>query len=194
MIDPNALAMMDINRGYQSPDPERQDTITEFIFSNEPLINKFIAGLLGRLYDPDKCAYVNLSETQKPVRMMNDCGITKWAGYLSTLTDRSILHSNLKKEEVCELTLQEMVYIFCDLFQNSENYDLDIKNFDFFIGQMILIVFITLKRPQDAGERRAINTRGKVFEHKIVKSSDDSRGGSGITSETPSFFKGVKRR
>jgi len=192
-IDPSKLDLIDIDRGYAAPELEKQDTITEFIFSNEPLINKFMASLLGMIYDKEKNQFKKLDESKDVIPLMNNYGVTRWAGYLSTLTDRSVLHSNLNKEEVCELAFQEMLYILCDLFQNAEDYDLDQKHFDYFLGQMLLIVFTTLKRPQDAGERRAINTRGKVFEHKVVKSEDtpSSYGGS---SSQQGFFSGMRRK
>ena len=73
--------------------------------------------------------------------------------------------------------------VACDIFMNCDKYDLKIDDFDLFLAQLKVILFTNFKRPQDAGERRALNTRGKLIEHRMLRD-----GGS--ATEDKNFFRG----
>lgn len=162
------MDMINIDRGYDPQDVLQDESFNKFILSNDDMINKFIAFCLGMMYNADEKKLYHIG-TAQPVRVMNDYGVVRWAGFLANVTDKGVLHSNLNREEVAELAFQTLMDVAADIFENSEKYDLDISNFDLFLAQIKMIVFTTLKRPQEAGERRAINTRGKSIEHVMRK-------------------------
>lgn len=181
------LGLIEVDGRPNVPEADQSVALTQYILGNDAMVNKFIANMLGQIYDEEKNEIHSLNKTTVPVRIMNDYGITKYAGLLSQVTDKGVLHSNLKKDEVSELVLQMMIDVLCDIFVNSQKYDLDIENFDLLLAQIKLVMFTALKRPQDAGERRAINTRGKVIEHVMRR-----EGVSSSTTKEPTFFGGKR--
>lgn len=184
VMDPQDLERLNVDRGYVVPENEESADMAKFILSNDDLINHFIGNMKGMLYNEVDGKLYTISPNMKPKAIMNDYGIVKWAGFLQQMTHKSVLHSNMTKDEVAELAFQTMIDAACDIFMNCDKYMLSIDNFDLFRAELMVMIFTNFKRPQEAGERRALNTRGKLIEHRMLREGYGSE-----SKEEKSFFK-----
>lgn len=190
VMKPEDLSHLDIDRGYAVPENEETADMAKFILSNDDLINHFIANMKGMMYNEVDGKLYPISEEVEAISIMNDYGVVKWAGFLQQMTHKSVLHSNMKSDEVAELTFQTLIDVAADIFMNHDRYGLEVDNFDLFLAQIKVILFTNFKRPQDAGERRALNTRGKLIEHRMLREG----GYSDNAPREQGFFSNMRRK
>ena len=119
----------------------------------------------------------NLITVQGVKPMMNERGINSIMGIVARcLIARNTVMSNLKESEVKAITLLIAEALSKDLMINRINYDIettDNKSLIYFT--IIANLYLTLKRPQDEGEKRFL--RGSVQEIKTTVDTSQQKKG-----------------
>lgn len=117
----------------------------------------------------------NLRQITEP--MMNEKGINSVLGIVARcLIARNTVMSNLDKSEVRAITLLIAEALSKDLMINRINYGIGSTDSKSLIFHTIIAnIYITLKRPQDEGEKRFL--RGSVQEIKTTVDSSQQKKG-----------------
>lgn len=126
--------------------------------------------LKGDYYDKKEDKFVNVPSH----RMMNDMGVRAVISIVRSKLNKNIILSNLTAEDVRRLAKENRLNIINMIYLKYRDYDIEKHNFDTVVQMVDGLVYATLRRAYNEGERVYLGkTRSSV--ERITK--EDKKGG-----------------
>lgn len=142
--DPTMMALR--KRMPAASDP----SVAKWELDNKELIDKLKHYLRGEEYDDQKKEWYSVEGSQPK---MNEYGIHSFAIMLRSYTDKNLIMSNFKEQQIMDQMLKTMIEVNRDLFNNQDLYGLRVQNFGAVLNMVRQIVFASYLRSLNQGER-----------------------------------------
>jgi len=108
---------------------------------------------------------------------INEVGITSIMADLYPLVNQNTTLSELDREEISKVIISISNRIVAKIAVSGEDFGIDDSNYSTFLNDVRYIVFMTLKRSQDGGERKLWRTTIRSTDSRISKPEERVKGG-----------------
>lgn len=152
-VDPNQY----YTQGYY---PQMQQMDDKWRFDTSKILNDFRHSLLGEIPTAEG-KYIKIGEP-----LMNKTGVEKVMSNLSLIINPNTLMSYLEKREIYAIMRQQGFAWNAFLYLNGEDFEIHPLNVRVLLNSILDFIFMTLKRAQDAGERKSLS---QVYQESVIR-------------------------
>jgi len=149
------------------------DALTRWQLDPEELLDRIERFLRRHQWDAEKRCYVAIPGVPP---LANENGISTILAYLSSLLDpRSVTLSNFEDDDVRRLAKQARTAIRDIITLRYRDYGIDADYIPFIVYNCDSIIYGTLRRGFDEGERRFLSTTHQTIERRDVAVAEKNK-------------------
>jgi hypothetical protein len=127
--------------------------------------------LRGDAWDDEHEKWIKV---QKP--QINEIGLRSIMADLYPLVNQNTTLSELDKEEISKMIISIANRIVAKIAVSGEDFGIDESNYSTFLNDVRYIIFITLKRSQDGGERKLWRTTIRSSDSRVSRPEEKKEG------------------
>lgn len=168
------MAFDDDNPNFNVSDTYSQsagvtDEFYRWIYHTDEIIEDFMHNLRGDTWDGKTGNWIS---TKKPI--INDDGVRVLTGIIKTALNKVTLLSDIDKRDIRYICKEMHIDLAKVIILNYEKYEIDKKNIDVLIDNVMNFIYIGLKKSEDGGDRKAL-TQSTRTTRQIVEG--EQKGG-----------------
>ena len=127
------------------------DEFYKWIYHTDEIIEDFMHNLRGDSWNSQNAEWII---TKTPI--INDDGVRVITGVIKTALNKVTLLSDIEKRDIQYICKAMHIDLAKAIILHHEKYEIDKKNIDILIDNIMNFVYIGLKKSQDGGDRRAL--------------------------------------